>query len=403
MKKKIFKSILFISIVIVVSGYSNNCNEKFYTECVAQKNSNLELFESSSESCNINTIKSQKSCEPCKTCCTEVPKTLEPCKSAYNGPARIDPACGLKAWVTGSFLYWQPREKGLDFGLNVKEDRSNDNNIENNKRISLDFDYHPGFKVGAGISMSRDDWTIYLEYTKFKTNHSTIYDLGNSFNIIDDATNSLISNWFNDEGPYVYLKLKWHLDYNMFDLDLGRPFYLGKKLIIKPHFGLRGGWINQKVNNLGGFFVNLGPETEHVRNNKSESWLIGPRVGLNTEWFLFGNFKAFGNVSGALTYQSFKTSLLESPAIPFNTSVSAKDKLKCINPNVEFGLGLGYGNYFGNNEWYYDLTIGYDFYCFWNQNIIRNFNEYTLIDAHKEACSDNLVLQGLTVTARLDF
>ena len=78
-----------------------------------------------------------------------------------------------------------------------------------------------------------------------------------------------------------------------------------------------------------------------------------------------------------------------------------KNKIGYLTPNVEFDLGLGYGTYFCNNEWYFDLTIGYDFNYFWNQNFMRN-----LVDGqqtYSDSDAGNLMLHGLNITARIDF
>ena len=72
-KKAILISLLFY--FLAISGYSYN------TEC--------------------------NPCCPCPKPCNETPKTNKPCNCAYNAPARIDPACGYKAWGSINFIYWQ--------------------------------------------------------------------------------------------------------------------------------------------------------------------------------------------------------------------------------------------------------------------------------------------------------
>jgi hypothetical protein len=64
-------------------------------------------------------------------------------------------------------------------------------------------------------------------------------------------------------------------------------------------------------------------------------------------------------------------------------------------------LGLGYGSYFWNNEWYFDLAVGYDFHYMWNQNMMRHLNDEGM--DHLDTDAGNLMMHGLTVSVRLDY
>ena len=341
-------------------------------------------------------------CEPCKPCCTEVPKTGEPCNCAYNAPARIDPACGCDAWVSGTFLYWQAKEKGLIVGYEYYDAETTPPTVHYVKPINIEFDYHPAFKVGAGISFCRDDWTLFLQYTRFTSVDSKTMDIEAELS----ATNYLTTPWLSDAAfrdTYYYLKGKWELKYNMFDLELGRPYYLGKKLVFKPHVGLRGGWIDQEFKLKSISFVD-DATTRYYAKSEQDTWLIGPRAGLGTDWLVSCDFRIFGNFSGSLTYQNFEVKGIQVK--PIQEGITQKllyvktNDFSQITPNVEFSLGLGYGTYFCNYQWYFDLTVGYDFNYYWNQNWLRynTNNNYNL-----DADAGNLMMHGLNVTARLDF
>ena len=129
--------------------------------------------------------------------------------------------------------------------------------------------------------------------------------------------------------------------------------------------------------------------------------MIGPRSGVDTDWMIGCDFRIFGNVAGSLVYQNFNNSNKTIISNPLDDTRDSSNKVSYITPNVEFALGLGYGSYFFNNEWYFDLTVGYDFNYFWNQNMMRHCidSSFNLVDGD----SGNLYLHGLTVTARVDF
>ena len=67
---------------------------------------------------------------------------------------------------------------------------------------------------------------------------------------------------------------------------------------------------------------------------------------------------------------------------------------------MDVELGLGWGSYFDCNNWHVDVTAGYGFQVFFDQNMFRNFNEGHLV---QNLPNGNLNVHGLTATIRLDF
>lgn len=423
MKKMIFLLIPIFSFFFVSAGYSDD-NLKDLTTVTSELAKSCNTCEPcckprpppcpSCKECEIC-----PPCEPCN-CCTEVPSTGVPRNCAYNAPARIDPACGWKTLIEGSFIYWQAKETGLDPGFVQSQDPpivsaqpSTKTSVTfDDKIIDFDFDYHPGFKIGAGISFKRDDWTLYLEYTRLKSHNSTTKDLGNDFLF---NGNYLVSYFLANlllTKNLKYIKSNWELSYNIFDLELGRPYYFGQKAIFKPHFGLRSGWIDQKYNvNSYGFTstrtqgIIATPVNLNFSGNQ-DTWLIGPRAGVDSDWLISCNFRIFANVGASLSYQQFKVKAKSEEPVAIGDLSSLfnneKNEISRLTPDTHFELGLGYGRYFCNNQWYFDLTVGYDFHYFWNQNEIRYLisqTETTMIDGK----IGDLMLHGLTITGRLDF
>lgn len=392
MKNKIVLLFPVISLLLSSTGYSleDDQNETSIKERIVS--SCCETPKPICEPCKECEI-----CPPCETCepccCTEVPLTGEPCNCAYNAPARIDPACGWDAWLSASFIYWQAKESGLLLGFHYSLDSSG---FLMENPIEQDFDYKPGFKVGCGISFCRDDWTLYLEYTRLQGENKRTFDLGNDFNKV---TNYLIT--FLEKVPTSYfmsnIQEKWKISYNIFDLELGRPYYLGRKLVFKPYYGLRGGWIDQKLfrvsdgihNDLSVELIGIGTEN---------TWLIGPRIGVDTDWLIGCHFKMIGNAAASLCYQNFDTF---AKSISQALSGAAKEKISALTPNVEFAIGLGYGSYFCNNQWYFDLSCAYDFHYFWNQNRLKPLKDGAVFLI--ESDQGDLMLHGLTITAALYY
>ena len=221
--------------------------------------------------------------------------SAEPQKAGYNAPARIDVIKGYDAYITAGFLYWQPLERGLNIG-NYSATYGNASSVK------MDFDFHPAFKVGMGMGFNPDNWESGLEYTRFhskdsnkKVKNEGDYEYGLVWDWYDSNLSDVAAVEPNEANS---IKAKWKLKTDILDLAFTRPYYLGKKLIFKPFYGLRGGWIDQKYDSTATFSV-LEEYLEVTANVSSDSWFIGPRAGLNSNWCFDYGLSAFGNVAAA--------------------------------------------------------------------------------------------------------
>ncbi len=235
-----------------------------------------------------------------------------------------------------------------------------------------------------------DDWQIYAEYSRM---HLSV-----SKNATVPANmSSLTPFWLYSYGTIGSTSSKWSPKLDFIDLEFARPCYVGTKLTFRPHVGVRGGWLDQRFN------INYKHAGTNVMSkNKSNSWLVGPRAGLDTNWIFGSGFRMFADLATSLFYQKFTTTakqeLYTNPQV-FNQNY--KDKLGTINPYVEIGAGLGWGTYFDNSNWHIDLSVAYEFHHFWNQNMMR-----VLVDSINNRIGQNpgdLAIQGLSATLRLDF
>jgi hypothetical protein len=177
---------------------------------------------------------------------------------------------------------------------------------------SVSFPWDVGFRVGAGYGMKHDEWDTQLYYTRFKTVGK---DRVSSPDIVTSPFlgNFYIDNAFgiSDSGPtYHRSSIRWGIDFNIFDLELGRKYRPSKAIVLRPFIGLKGGWIHQKIHSTWkdpeDSLLFLNPFTTAKENLKNNFWGIGPSVGLNTSWRLKEinrhAFYLFGDFSGALMY-----------------------------------------------------------------------------------------------------
>ncbi|NGX56542.1 MAG: hypothetical protein K1060chlam5_00785 [Candidatus Anoxychlamydiales bacterium] len=347
------------------------------------------------------------SCQPCppKPVCKTCDAPEAPTMSAYNHPARINVCGSWDMFVTGTFLWWQPKMEGLELAVTDYTDTNAATQEFAGNIQDMSFDWKAAFKVGLGYNSEFDDWNLYLNYTRVNTSNSTTAKAGTNkqhslwlFNDLD------ISNQSFNQNPITETTGKWELDHNMFDLELGRPYYNGQNLIFKAHYGLKSGWIDQKFTVTGVRDPDAVTSFATIQNRKltSSSWLIGPRTGFDSKWVFGEGFRLFGNAAVSAFFQkfdsiedkNFETTSAESPLM------WRKHTYNTINTSLDLLLGLGWDTYFDNNNWYFDLSAGYEVQVYFNQNIFTQINSYVWVDHDKPG---NLTFHGLTLTARFDF
>jgi hypothetical protein len=335
---------------------------------------------------------------------------------SYNLPARIEPQGGWNWFIQGSYIYWRANEEGLDVGRALTES-SDEIVLAINNPIQMNSAYNAGFRVGIGFETNRDKWETNIKYTRYKVTNTKSKDISALYN----SHNYLQSSWISKEkllslgleNKYSSEKGKWDLNYNLFEIELCRPFFLGKKLLFKPFFGIRGGWIDQK------YLFEGTAETNIIGNNNitlqskniSNSWFIGPSTGFSSQWPLIYGLSLYGNAYISMYYQKFNVSIQENVFSEILSSENSyeliKKELTQLNPDIELSLGVEYGKYFYYNQWHLNLSLGYDFIYLWNQNMIESnliYNSKKLKDSILfNSKIGNLMLNGLNIFIRIDF
>jgi len=307
---------------------------------------------------------------------------------AYSAPARFDVKGSLDLFITASFIYWQPIQESLSLAYTTYSSPV----TSRGKVYDMDFSFKPGFKVGMGINLSYDNWTMYLEYLRLHSKHKE------SINVPTSATLSCL--WRYYEGSLLssnHISGHWDFDTDLLDYYMTRSYYLGTKLTLNPFAGLRGGWIDQKLD------VRATDTNNHLNKTfvESDTWLVGPRCGVDGFWHLGEGFRVFTNIAASLFYQHFKTVLKYYTVNADTLDYFDSKKVGRIIPNIDLSLGLAWGTYFADNDWHIDLSAGYEFHHFWNQNTIRSL--YETVFTNVLITPADLMLHGLTIKARLDF
>ena len=288
--------------------------------------------------------------------------------------------------IFGDFLFWQPSQ-GVDWAITT----TLSGNFEGIEYHIPSFNWAPGFRVGLGFIMEDDKWNTQLSYTWFQSKASANV----SGNITSPFFGSLLALYRSYQAAHV----NWAINFNMFDLDLGRTLWDNKNFSLQPIIGLKGGWIRQKINSqwqnplVSGirFFLTAN---ENLKNNFVG---FGPKGGVKGK-FLLGSLdkcrlSIFGDLEAAYMWGNWRIK------DEFNGGLTA------VSTNAgerNFGsfalqsiLGIGLDLNLGKDQTHLTAKLGYELQDWLNQ--------YQVFDNDTGEHNNDLILQGITADLRINF
>lgn len=351
-------------------------------------------------------------CEPvkCEKVCPPVcPIQLIP---AYNHPAGIETRCSWDVWVDASFTYWQAIQDNMEVGIaDVETDIANlGSQITNGKVIDMGFKYKPGFKVGAGIKFDHDDWDAHAEYTWFRSKVNVHSNGLEGDNVTTFAAIYPMVGMPVELGGRLFdnVSSDWTCNMDIIDATMGRWYYVGTKLTFHPYAGARAQWIRQKFNT---FYSNDNSVIDGIHTlgirQKSNSWAIGPEVGLDMNWMIGEGFRLYTCGEGDILFTRYNRMSDEELFLNPSLSISEGQRVtqrhvNRVRAHLDLEMGFGWGTYLDCNNWYLDLSAGYGFQVFFDQNMFRNFVDDVSL-GKSFAPNGNLYVHGLTATVALHF
>ncbi len=347
--------------------------------------------------------------------------------SAYNAPARIDVTGSWDVSIRASYIYWLAKLKGMEYAITRPADFNTTNEaIDYTYKLhDVDQNYKSGFKIALATNLAHDNWTALVKYVRLHgDNHSSTVQSTGDYTTYPER---LISLWMDShlehntldtassQGQFTKLTGKLKSKYDMLNMEFARPFYEGTCLTFRPHMGLTGGWIKQSFTTVGTILTDTF--TLQAKSH-SNSWLIGPRFGVDGNWILDYGFAIEGDIAGTLAYQSIKVNYKQR-SDSFTTHYSRLfnyKKFTQITPVLEGNIGMNWGTYFADNGWHFSLHTLYEFLYYFDQNYMRKVSGQILdstvlssvgtagtVNSRSNSKPEDLLIHGLTITARLDF
>ncbi|MES2122329.1 MAG: Lpg1974 family pore-forming outer membrane protein [Chlamydiota bacterium] len=312
-----------------------------------------------------------------------------------NPPARPQIKDGADLFISGDLLVWQARENGLPVAI-VNKGSTPSANLSKSHVKNFDFDWNVGFRVAAGYNVPHDGWDLSLTWLRFYTNgHSRTHAHSNQaiFPTRVHPRDPVVAG-----GTCTKAHAHWKLHLNQLDLDMGREFFVSKWLTIRPHFGLRSDWINQKAKIDYDNFTTGDVEVEQ----KDRWWGIGLEGGIDTQWGLGGGWSIFGDLGAAILY-GFHKMHIENEDEPTDVNfVKMKDSYHISHPILDLELGLRWDRMFSNDRFHIRLQGGWEHHVYFSQNQFPVFVDDVDMGTIVSNQGD-LTFQGWTFSARFDF
>ena len=329
-------------------------------------------------------------------------------KAKHSIDKKCDYNVGL--FFTCQFLYWKAHMNAVPYGFHIQDNtnqygQAGYHEIQTNHYLNFGSKWDPGVRAGMGYNLPYDQWDLYSTYTYYRNEIK-------KENIVDDNTLYGINYYPNANLNLTglnELKASWKLDYQMFDLELGKSYYIKQYLAMRPHVGLQGGWINQDrkttYNDSTQFeeYYIEGPVNVDVDN---DYWGVGPRAGFNLNFHIVDSLVFFGDIDFALLFgeAKFKTVAKWYRQPPTTTghyvTRTNVNKYFEMKPALQMLLGFAWGTCFNDGKMFISLDAAAEYNYYWDQSLEKvYYHYYQMLNANP----GSLDLIGLTTGIRFEF
>jgi hypothetical protein len=282
--------------------------------------------------------------------------------------------------VFADLLYWHVGEVGTIPNSTISTKLDPDL-VSKLKLNNLDFGWDFGSRIGGRYGqIGEDQWGIFLSYTWFRSeaknsgSYNGFVGIPTGFPLTQAITDASFFELFWLFAAQSY-HAKWVLNYNVIDLEVDRQYAVSEAVSLRPHLGIRNGWIDQDIHIYSTYHDVLNhdiffPAKETLKNH---FWGIGPNCGLDTKWCLGEtgghSFYFFGDLSAAFlwslwTYSdhlsigdtiagTLKSKHRQSGSLMFQNLLGFEWSVKLNRRGALFSLRLGFESQF----WFDHLQI----------------------------------------------
>lgn len=339
-------------------------------------------------------------CEPkAPEVCCEEPK---PGPFGFSYPTDMGLTCPRDFYVHVDGLAFQAKQDGMSFVIQDTNGATSPlvyGRVNGFSDDHTDWDYNPGMRFGMGFFLDHDAWGLDFNWTWINV---TDYRRVNA----TTSGGDLVPLWIlGSSTPAAQLSTRssavWDVDYNTFDIRLIKPYHVSRYFVMKPHFGVRGGWIDQH------FSVDYGgnsASSRTVHHGDNDFWGIGARAGVDTDWILGKGWGLFGNVAASMLAGKFD--ITQNMTLPSGSDgYDIRHEYFQNTPNFEIVLGLSWGRFFDKNKYHVGLKAAYEFHEWFDQLNMLKFASASGTGAYgvDTVSRGNLSFNGFSLQLQLDI
>ncbi len=320
-------------------------------------------------------------------------------KEVITPSGRPEVSNGVNLYLTGDYLYWIAQETGLNYAFKTGFLPLSFTPQGEGEDHYPQFSFDPGFRIGLGWNWPHDGWDLCAQWTRFHTAASDHTET--------TSTKVVLPAFANPEAavfPFAKAHAHIRIQLNQIDTDLGREFYVSKWLTLKPTLGIRTLWIDQRYTATyeGAITTNASPYNQMIFIN--DSFGVGLKAGLSTQWELGWGFSFFGIGDFALVYDRFEverqSTFITAGPSPATVTSSAKDDFYIGRCVADLSLGLRWDYLLAHDRIHVALQAGWEEHLFFGQNQMYYLEPFQGI---RDTFNKDLTTQGLGLSARMDF
>ncbi len=283
---------------------------------------------------------------------------------------------GQEIDIDADFIWWKTYISDFDYA-------QIDGKVLSPKAV-----FEPGFKVGTGMDLYHDGWDVYTQYTwvhqpKIR-NSGTAVEPGYSTFVVPYAQGANLGTL---SAISIFDTSAWRsYKVNILDAEVGRNFFISKRLTLRPHVGIKGASLFEETKII---YTGEGPvDTATVRLKQNLSGL-GIRGGIDTVWHIIPSFGFYGDFAFTALWGNFHNRLTSHVVLDGSSeSHPLRKNSQDIVPVLEAGFGLTYMVWFKQNRYQLYTKAG------WEEQIWIGYNK-NLINGQTSA-DGSLTMQGLT-------
>lgn len=326
-------------------------------------------------------------------------------------------------FIYADFLYWQAKEDGLEYATAYRVSPST-GFVASAKNKEIDFNWKPGFRAALGYIFGENEaWDLTGTYTYYRTHSHTS---SGPFSI---DSRPLTALWAPSIlGPLATTaKAEWNLSYNIADLDLGRNYFVSRKLALHPYLGLRGAFIYQhyRANYTGVYQTDTSSFSNKTKMSADNDFTAGGiRAGADFLWHFGSHIGLYGGMSGSILYgqfripqrfYGFRVADVEDVNALTAQNISLSGRSMRTRANIDAIIGLFWETMIRKWGHHIMLNVGYELSHWFDQNMLRqlvtSFDSQPLAGGSVSNTTGrsfisqegDLGLQGLTVRLRYEF